>query len=198
MRAARLLPLLLFALVLAACGKSKNVVLLLPDPDGHVGSVVVTNAQGSQTLTQAGTATRTAPKATPTPPEVLTAQEQDELFGPALRALPTKPVRYILYFMSDGVQLTPESKAQLPQVLDTARERQSRDIAVVGHASKAGDEGYNIELSRRRAETVRKLLVKDGLPQEAFEVTSHGSANPLVQSSNPHEPKNRRVEITIR
>ncbi|MDO9632674.1 MAG: OmpA family protein [Humidesulfovibrio sp.] len=198
MRAARLLPLLLFALVLAACGKSKNMVLLLPDPDGHVGSVVVTNAQGSQTLTQAGTATRTAPKAAPTPPEVLTAQERDELFGPALRALPTKPVRYILYFMSDGVQLTSESKAQLPQVLDTARERQSRDIAVVGHASKAGDEGYNIELSRRRAETVRKLLVKDGLPQEAFEVTSHGSANPLVQSSNPHEPKNRRVEITIR
>ncbi|PKN09752.1 MAG: OmpA family protein [Deltaproteobacteria bacterium HGW-Deltaproteobacteria-8] len=198
MRAARLLPLLLFVLVLSACGKSKNVVLLLPDPDGHVGSVVVTNAQGSQVLTQAGTATRTAPKAAPTPPEVLSAQEQEELFGPALRALPTRPVRYILYFMSDGVQLTSESKAQLPQVLDTARERQSRDIAVVGHASKAGDEGYNIELSRRRAETVRKLLVKDGLPQEAFEVTSHGSANPLVQSSNPHEPKNRRVEITIR
>jgi outer membrane protein OmpA-like peptidoglycan-associated protein len=198
MRAARLLPLLLFVLVLSACGKSKNVVLLLPDPDGHVGSVVVTNAQGSQVLTQAGTATRTAPKAAPTPPEVLSAQEQEELFGPALRALPTRPVRYILYFMSDGVQLTSESKAQLPQVLDTARERQSRDIAVVGHASKAGDEGYNIELSRRRAETVRKLLVKDGLPQEAFEVTSHGSANPLVQSSNLHEPKNRRVEITIR
>ncbi len=198
MRAARLLPLLLFVLVLAACGKSRNVVLLLPDPDGHVGSVVVTNAQGSQVLTQAGTATRTAPKAAPTPPEVLSAQEREELFGPALRALPTRPVRYVLYFVSDGVQLTPESKAELPQVLATARERQSRDIAVVGHASKAGDEGYNIELSRRRAEAVRKILVKDGLPPEAFEVTSHGSANPLVISSNPHEPKNRRVEITIR
>ena len=201
MRAARLLPLvvsLLTVLALSGCGKSRNVVLLLPDPDGHVGSVVVTNEQGSQTLTQAGTATRIAPKTAPSPPETLSAEERDQLFGPALRALPTKPVRYILYFESDGVQLTPESKALLPKVLASSRERQSRDIAVVGHASKAGDEGYNIELSRKRAEAVRKLLVKDGLPLEAFEVTSHGSANPLVQSTNPHEPKNRRVEITIR
>ncbi|MHC1701116.1 MAG: OmpA family protein [Humidesulfovibrio sp.] len=69
---------------------------------------------------------------------------------------------------------------------------------MVGHASKAGDEAFNIDLSRRRAEAVRKMLLKDGLPPEAFEVTSHGSANPLVDSPNPHEPKNRRVEITIR
>ncbi len=202
MRAARLifpvLVALLSVLVLSACGKNRNVVLLLPDPDGHVGSVVVQNAQGSQTLTQAGTATRIAPKAAPSPPEVLSATEQEQLFGPALRAMPTKPVRYILYFMSDGVQLTPESRDLLPKVRGTARERQSLDIAVVGHASKAGDEAYNIELSRRRAEAVRKMLVKDGLPSEAFEVTSHGSANPLVESQNPHEPRNRRVEVTIR
>jgi len=202
MRAARLIPVLLFVLLavltLSACGKSRNLVLLLPDPDGHVGSVVVTNEQGSQILTQAGTATRIAPKAAPSPPEVLSDAEKEQLFGPALRALPTKPVRYILYFESDGVQLTPESKALLLKVLATSKDRQSRDIAVVGHASKAGDEGYNIALSRKRAEAVRKMLVKDGLPPEAFEVTSHGSANPLVISSNPHEPKNRRVEITIR
>jgi outer membrane protein OmpA-like peptidoglycan-associated protein len=198
MRTVRLFPLLVLVLLLCACGKSRNVVLLLPDPDGHVGSVVVTNAQGSQTLTQAGTATRVAPKTAPSPPEALSAEEQAQLFGPALRALPTRPVRYVLYFQSDGVQLTPESRADLPKVLSTARERQSRDISVVGHASKAGDEAFNIDLSRRRAEAVRRILVKDGMAQDIFEVTSHGSSNPLVQSANPHEPKNRRVEITIR
>jgi hypothetical protein len=66
MRAARLLPLLLFALVLAACGKSKNVVLLLPDPDGHVGRGRV-QSQGSQTG-QAGTATRIAQRPRPARP----------------------------------------------------------------------------------------------------------------------------------
>lgn len=201
MRSARLIQLVLFVLfsvlLLSGCG-SKNVVLLLPDPDGHVGSVVVTNAQGSQVLTQAGTATRIAPKAAPSKPEALSAAETEQLFGPAKRALPAKPVRYVLYFVSDGVQLTPESRADLPKVLATVRERESHDISVVGHASKAGDEAFNLDLSRRRAEAVRKILVKDGLPPEIVEVTSHGSANPLVVNNNPYEPKNRRVEISIR
>ena len=201
MRTARLIPLALFALLsvqmLSGCG-TKNVVLLLPDPDGHVGSVVVTNDQGSQTLTQAGTATRIGSKAAPSKPEILSAAETEQLFGQAQRALPAKPARYILYFESDGVLPTPESKADLPKVLATVRERQSHDISVVGHASKAGDEAFNLDLSRRRAEAVRKILVKDGLPAGIIEVTSHGAANPLVISNNPHEPRNRRVEITIR
>jgi len=198
MNARRLLPLVLAVLLLCACGKSKNVVLLLPDPDGHVGVVDVTNAQGAQTLTQAGTATRIAPKAAPGAPEVLTAQEQEQLFGPALRALPSRPVRFVLYFETDGTRLTPESQALLPKVLATATERVSRDIAVVGHASKLGDENFNIELSRKRAEFVSRMLVKAGIPQESLEITSHGSANPLVITKRQNEPQNRRVEITVR
>ncbi len=198
MHALRLLPLILAVLLLAACGKNRNVVLLLPDPDGHVGSVVVKNDLGSQTLTQAGTATRVAPKAAPSAPEALSPEEQEQLFGPALRAMPAKPLRFILYFISDGVQLTPESQALLPRVLSAATERRTHDIAIVGHASKAGAEDLNIVLARKRAEAVLTLLVKAGLPPEAFEVSSHGSANPLVQSANPHEPKNRRVEVTVR
>ena len=191
--------LLLAALLLSGCGKPRNVVQLLPDPDGHVGQVTVTTKGGSAQLTQAGCAVRVADdKSAPTPPEDLTEAESEALFGAARRALPVKPVRFILYFDSETTRLTRESQALLPQVLATAKERNSRDIAVVGHASAAGDENYNIDISRRRADAVRKLLVKAGLPQEGIEVASHGSANPLVVSTNPHEPRNRRVEVTVR
>jgi len=160
---------------------------------------MVTTQAGSAQLTQAGCAVRVADaKSMPTPPEVLTEAESEALFGAAKRALPEKPVRFILYFESETTRLTPESQALLPKVLATAKERSSRDIAIVGHASAAGDANYNIDISRRRAEAVRKLVVKAGLPPEGIEVASHGSANPLVISSNPHEPKNRRVEITVR
>lgn len=196
---ATLLCLPLLFLLLSGCGKPRNVVQLLPDPDGHVGQVTVSTQAGSALLTQAGCAVRVADaKTMPTPPEQLTEAESEALFGPARRALPEKPVRFILYFESETIRLTPESQALLPRVLATARERASRDIAIVGHASAAGDENYNIDISRRRAEAVRKLLLKAGMPPEAFEVASHGSANPLVISGNPHEPKNRRVEITVR
>ncbi|MDP2847384.1 MAG: OmpA family protein [Humidesulfovibrio sp.] len=192
--------LLLSALtILPGCGKPRNVVQLLPDPDGHVGQVTVTTQGGSAQLTQAGYAVRVAnAKSMPTQPEALTEAESEALFGAARRALPEKPVRFILNFESETTRLTPESQALLPKVLSTARERSSRDIAIVGHASAAGDENYNIDISRRRAEIVRKLLLKAGMPPEAFEVASHGSANPLVISGNPHEPKNRRVEVTVR
>jgi len=193
------LPFLL-VLVLSGCAtKPRNVVQLMPDPDGHVGQVVVTNPAGSAQLVQAGCAVRVADaKSAPTAPEVLTEAESEALFGAVRRALPEKPVRFILYFDSETTRLTTESQTLVPKVLATAKERDSRDIAVVGHASAAGDANYNIEISRKRAESVRKLLVKAGLPPEGIEVASHGSANPLVISSNPHEPKNRRVEITVR
>ena len=137
----RTLPLLLLALLLlSGCGKPRNVVQLLTDPDGHVGQVTVTTQAGSAQLTQPGSAVRVSDaKSLPTPPEQLTEAESEALFGPARRALPEKPVRFILYFESETTRLTAESQALLPRVLATARERASRDIAVVGHASAAGD-----------------------------------------------------------
>lgn len=196
---ALLLTACLLLPLLAACGKPRNVVQLLADPDGHVGQVTVTTRAGSAELTQAGCAVRVADAgAMPTPPEILTPAEAEALFGMASRALPSQPARFLLYFESESTRLTPESQRQLPQVAATARERDSRDISVVGHTDRAGSPQYNLDLSTRRAAYVRGQLVKAGIPAESMEITSHGAANPLVESKSPHEPKNRRVEVTVR
>lgn len=197
-----LLPALFLALappLLGGCGKPRNVVQLMADPDGHVGRVTVTTQGGSAELTRLGCAVRVADaKSAPTPPEDLSEAESDSLFGLARRALPSPPERFLLYFESESVKLTPESQRLLPTVASAARTRDSRDISVVGHTDRAGSPEYNMELSRRRASAVRALLVKAGLPAETMELTSHGAANPLVDSRSPHEPKNRRVEVTVR
>lgn len=191
------LPLL--ALLLAACARPANVVQLLPDPDGHVGVVRVTTNGGATDLTGSGDAVRIRDAASaPGPVERLSDAEAEQLFGPAERALPERPVRFLLYFENEGTRLTPESRALLSQVLATVRTRSSRDIAVVGHASRQGDERLNIELSRRRAEVVAAMLERQGVAAADIEVTSHGSANPLVISRRKNEPRNRRVEITVR
>jgi outer membrane protein OmpA-like peptidoglycan-associated protein len=199
---ARRLPALLamaLLLLLAGCGKPRNVVQLLADPGGHVGRVEVRTQAGMAELTQAGCAVRVADaKSLPTPPEVLGEAESEQLFGAARRALPAQPARFILYFETDSTRLTPESKALLQDVLAAARGRDSRDIAVVGHASRQGDESINIALSRKRAEYVREQLAKAGVDPQYLEVESHGSANPLVESRRANEPRNRRVEVTVR
>lgn len=189
----------LLCLVLAGCGKPKTVVLLLPDPDGRVGVVTVTNEHSMQVLTEGGSVVRVgSKKSAPHSQKPVEEEERESLFGQALRAMPEPPLRFMLYFISDKAQLIPESMSLLPRIIAEARQRKTRDISVVGYASTLGDPRSNQELSHRRADAVARMLVRSGFPREEMEVTSYGANNPLVQSSNDNEPSNRRVEVTIR
>lgn len=176
-----------------------NIFVLLADPDGKVGRIAVSNPQGSADLVATGQATGMA-KADERPiaPIQMSEHEIAAIFGPVLAAMPAQPVRFILYFERD-VELTAEAKQLVPQILAAIKERQSVDTSVVGHADTAGSREYNYRLSRRRAEAVAQLLVAGGVAPEALDVTSHGKENPAVPTGdNVSEPRNRRVEVTVR
>jgi hypothetical protein len=72
-------------------------------------------------------------------------------------------------------------------------------ISVVGHADATGSDAENLDLSLHRANLVRDQLVESGVPAGIIEVAYHGANNPLVPTKRGiAEPRNRRVEITIR
>ncbi len=83
-------------------------------------------------------------------------------------------------------------------MLDLIRQRPAPEVVIVGHTDRSGDPSYNYELALRRANAVRREVEAIGVPAELITVTSHGGGNPLVPSSRPYEPRNRRVEITVR
>lgn len=177
-----------------------NIFVLLPDPDGKVGRIEVSNPQGSQILVAPGQTT-TVVKAggPPSAPITLSDREIAETFGPALSAQPTPPVRFILYFDSGSTELTAESRQLIPQIIASIKERGSVDTSVVGHSDTAGSKEYNYRLSRRRAEAVAQLLIAGGVAPTILEITSHGKDNPAVPTGdNVSEPRNRRVEVTVR
>ena len=178
----------------------KTAVLLLPDADGKVGSVTVSNRAGSRTLDRAGTATRILEAGTaPTEPVAMSAAEIETAFGVALAVQPQPPRHFLLYFDQGSTELTPSSRAVLPTIVATVREYSSVDTSVVGHSDTAGDARWNLELSLRRALAVGTLLVAGGIDPGALDITSHGEANPVVPTGdNVSEPRNRRVEITVR
>jgi outer membrane protein OmpA-like peptidoglycan-associated protein len=200
MKRLTMLGLILVLLVLAAGCSPGSVVVLMPNPDGKVGQVSVSNQGGSQVLTKAGQATfvrdaQTAPQA----PVVMKQAEIDKRFGTALAARPSPPVGFILYFRSDSTKLVKGSKALLPKIISMIKSRESVDISVVGHCDTVGDDAYNLRLSRRRAVVVAKILIKNGVDPEALEITSHGKRRPLIPTGdNVREPRNRRVEVTVR
>lgn len=111
-----------------------------------------------------------------------------------------KVALYGLYFDHDKATLKNES---VPALLEIARLLSSRtdlNVSVVGHTDGIGDLEYNLDLSRRRAETVVKALSEDyGIL--AARMSAHG-VGPLVpvmaNSSDSGRAKNRRVELVQR
>ena len=73
------------------------------------------------------------------------------------------------------------------------------DVSVVGHTDTVGEKGYNYALSLKRAKAVASILLGKGVDPSTLDITSHGKDNPLVPTGDQvHEPRNRRVEITVR
>lgn len=178
----------------------QGVFVLLPDPDGKVGQIEVSNPSGSQVLSVAGQATTVAKAdAPPSAPVKMSDPEIAGIFGPALAALPAAPLRFTLFFESDSVEMRPDSKKHFPQVIAAIKDRRAVDTSVVGHTDTAGSKEYNYRLSRRRAEAIAQLLVAGGVAPDLLEITSHGKDNPAVPTGdNVSEPRNRRVEVTVR
>ena len=57
----------------------------------------------------------------------------------------------------------------------------------------------NVELGLRRATTIRGRLIEAGVASSMIEVSSHGEADLLIKTADDvAEPRNRRVEITVR
>ena len=77
-----------------------------------------------------------------------------------------------------------------------AREGFKFHIEVIGHTDASGPAAYNLTLSRRRAEAVKKALVTKGLESRLIVVKAAGEAKPLEETEDgASEPQNRRVEV---
>jgi outer membrane protein OmpA-like peptidoglycan-associated protein len=144
-------------------------------------------------------ATRVARNRPPGAVTVMSEADVTRLFGDALSALPPSPCRFTLYFQFESDELTDASKALVPEILRTVQERSSPEVVVVGHTDTMGLAATNFALGLKRATTVRSLLVAAGLDGSAVEAMSLGEASLLVRTPDETpEPRNRRVEITIK
>ena len=89
-------------LVLAGCA-ARSTVVLIPDPDGHVGQLVVANEGGQQILNEKNQSVRVADvKTAPGQVKTMSTDEIQATFADVLAAQPLPPVTFILYFMPDS------------------------------------------------------------------------------------------------
>lgn len=180
--------------------KAENAVVLLRDDAGHVGRVLFENEGGSTDLTEENTMTVIyAANVAPIAPVAVNDGEIARRFGAALEGLPTPQLEFVLYFDVGTDRLTPASEAQVASLLQAVEERHSTDVSIVGHTDTTDTPKANFQLGMRRAEKVAEILTSRGLAPGYCTVESHGEGNLLIPTADGvDEPRNRRVEVTVR
>jgi outer membrane protein OmpA-like peptidoglycan-associated protein len=202
----------LIAIVFAGCGSKRAapatpvappapaLIALLPDPETHVtGRIHVYNEFGSIDLSSPRASLRTTASAAPGSPTTLTDEEVSRFFGEAMAGLPPAPRHFTLQFKFESDTLTDESAALIPAILEAVKALSVPEVVITGHTDTMGEKKSNVALGLKRAIAVRGILVNAGLSAATVDVTSHGEADLLVKTrDNTAEPRNRRVEITVR
>ena len=195
-------------LVVAGCGPKRIAtpapprvqVVLLPDSDSAAPSAAtVTTHSGTVALTTPYESTSVLGTGAPTAPVKIDESEVQRQFGAVLGELPAAIQHFNLYFRTDSSELTDESRGELAEVIRAMAGRKVPEVSVIGHTDTTGSAESNHRLGLDRAQAVKALLVKGGLDAALIDVESHGEADPLRKTpDNTAEPRNRRVEITIR
>ena len=95
-------------------------------------------------------------------------------------------------------EITRYSETYLNQIVALMNENQVMKITVNGHTDNVGAEEYNMELSRKRAESVYKYLIKKGAPSNRLSFRYYGMTKPIADNETEEgRATNRRVEFEI-
>ncbi len=97
-----------------------------------------------------------------------------------------------------------ESEDELQKLYDYMSENKEIKVEVSGHTDSHGNDEYNIELSKDRANAVVRYLVRKGIDANRFKAVGMGESQPIAINENPDgsdNPEgrqlNRRIEIRI-
>ena len=96
-------------------------------------------------------------------------------------------------FDVDSAMIKPGGLAEIANVARVLNQYPETAIRVEGHTDASGTEGYNQQLSERRAASVKNALVQRGVHQARIQAIGFGESMPISSSA----ALNRRVNIVI-
>ncbi len=103
-----------------------------------------------------------------------------------------------ILFDFSASSLAPGAVLRIQGRVEQPQRTRIEKIILTGHADARGSAGYNMALSRMRAEAIKSVLVQSGVPADRIEVTAAGSSLPVLSNSIAEgRQHNRRVEVKI-
>ncbi|MBM4254857.1 MAG: OmpA family protein [Deltaproteobacteria bacterium] len=167
-------------------------------PSSTTTTVTTTEIQSPTTLDpipQPSPAPTVLPPQPPTaslPPETLIQEEAQQ------PAVPHTLRGKVIEFDAGSDALSTKGRFALTSILAMLRNRPAAHIEITGHTDNLGTEDYNIDLSQRRAETVRLYLLSQGIAEEQLSMQAYGSSLPIANNATPEgRQRNRSAEVIV-
>jgi general secretion pathway protein A len=105
----------------------------------------------------------------------------------------------IIQFGHDSMKLPDEAHEVLDQIVKFSSSNPVSEIIVEGYTDSLGDYIYNKNISKSRADVIKKYLVDKGIPATKIETFGMGPENPIANNETFEGRKlNRRIEIRIK
>ena len=103
--------------------------------------------------------------------------------------------RGILFDVNQAA-IKPESMGVINEVARMMKEHQDLNFSIEGHTDSDGAEDYNLDLSSRRADEVKAVLVDLGISVSRLQTKGWGEGVPVTDNTTPEgKANNRRVEF---
>lgn len=103
-----------------------------------------------------------------------------------------------VYFDTNKFNINADSQVTLDKLIGILKENPDTNVLVVGHTDSVGAAAYNMELSRKRAQSVTDYFISKGLMPTRFETSWYGETKPTNDNNTAEgRAKNRRVNVVI-
>jgi len=122
-----------------------------------------------------------------------------EYHQPVKGATPIATQHRSIYFDPNSARMSLDSRAVVDEVGGQMRAYENTIVDIEGNTDSTGQRGYNMQLSRQRADAVRDYLMeKYGFPGARLRTVGNGPDKPLDSNSTPEgREKNRRTDIKL-
>ena len=99
-------------------------------------------------------------------------------------------------FDTDKATLKADGKEAVAEITKALNTDKMLKISINGYTDNTGDEKHNLDLSKQRAETVKKELIKSGIDVNRLSSEGFGQNNPIADNNTEEgKSQNRRVEL---
>jgi outer membrane protein OmpA-like peptidoglycan-associated protein len=103
-----------------------------------------------------------------------------------------------ILFDTDKSDLKPAAQTNLQNLANSLQKNANTNILIVGHTDDTGSDSHNMDLSVRRAESVKSYIVADNVSASRLTTSGKGEAEPIADNTTTAgRAQNRRVEIVI-